>query len=434
MRTPAHANDSSGWIRQTSWLAALTLAGWLAGVRWPDALRNWGIADHRTPFLDLYAILAALDAMRAGADIYAANPFDALNRSHVYSDWWLGLRWFGLTRSNVLTLGIALVGVFGLTAWITARPRKYGETLWLTLVMISPPFMLAVKRANNDLVIFVMLAACGLTASMKSWWRPLMAMACLVLATGLKYFPAGAAIAFLWVRPIRRMPVALFAALALVSLILVSVWSQVPRGRFVVDSGVYAMGAPLLWRDLGWSDASSALPGVLLIVAMAGVFAWSGVTFGLGQKGEPRERMRAAIGCIVLLTCFSAGVNYAYRWIFIVWPAIWIWRQTHDQTVSERQRWAARVACGLIVVCLWVDGLFCLKLNRMPPIAEATLIHMQLVLRAWTQPLHWLLMGLFAGWLLEAGWATLCEWRNEYAKSCPGKFTEPKKSELANEG
>ena len=45
--------------------------------------------------------LAALDATRAGLDPHAVNPLDALRRPHVYSDWWLTLRWLGIGRESL---------------------------------------------------------------------------------------------------------------------------------------------------------------------------------------------------------------------------------------------------------------------------------------------------------------------------------------------
>lgn len=396
--------------RQILLLAALTLAGWFAAALMPQLLSKIGISDYGTPYLDSYAILASLDAMRIGADPHGANPLDPLMRGHVYSDWWLDLRWLGLTRADNFAVGTAWVGSFGLTAWLTIRPKRFAESIAMVFVLISPPVLLALKRANNDLLIFVVLAGCALVASAPKWWRILMAAACLCLATGLKYFPAPAALAFLWVRPIQRTPVAFLTALVAAAVALAAVWMQVDRARFVVGSGVYTMGAPLLFRDLGWEDAASALPGVALILVAGAILAWTRVTAGLLTRGEPAERMRAAIGCIVLLTCFSIGLNYAYRWIFIVWPAIWLLRRSVDRELCSRQRWAALGACGLIGVCLWTDGLFCLWVNMMPAVAERDLWHMQYVLRLWIQPLHWILMFLFAGWLIEAGVSTVREW------------------------
>lgn len=392
------------------WTVVLTLGTWMAGVISPRFLITIGIYDYGRMYLDSYAILAALDAVRAGADPHAMNPLDVLMRPHVYSDWWLGLRWLGLTREQNFLVGTAWAGAFALAIWATARPRNLPEALWLAALMISPPVLLAVNRANNDLVILVLLAGCGLAAAPVGW-RAAVAVACLGLATGLKYFPAPAALAFLWVRPVRRSPAVLLAGLVVVALALASVWTQLDRGRFNIASGIYTMGAPLWWRDLGWTDKASALPSLLLIVVVALALAWSGMTAGLAGRGQPRDRLLAALGAIVLLGCFLAGVNYAYRWIFALWPAIWLWRQAATDSPPGRPRWAARLACALVLLGLWLDGLLCVAINLFfRDQASAMQTHLDLVWRRWTQPLHWMLMMMLAGWLVEGAAATLREW------------------------
>ncbi len=403
-------NTTTPSLRPVGLLATLTLGVWLACAAWPRLLVMLGIYDYGTFYLDSYALLAALDAMRTGADPHAVNALDPLLRYHVYSDWWLALRRLGLTREHNFLVGTAWVGAFAVTAWTTARPRHWREAVWLATLLVSPPVLLAVNRANNDLVIFVVLAGCGVAATATGWGRSLVAVACLALATGLKYFPAPAALAFLWVRPVRRMPAVLLVALLAAGLAFASVWTELDRGRFTVGSGVHVMGAPLWWRDLGWKDTASALPGVLLIVAGAVVLALSRITAGLAARGEPRERLRAALGAIVVLTCFVAGVNYAYRWIFILWPALWLWRQASDRSRANRERWAARSGCVLVGLCLWLDGGLCVAVNLLPPRDPVWVGHVQFIFRQWTQPLHWLLMMLLAGWLLEGGLATVREW------------------------
>jgi hypothetical protein len=407
----AHSNAGPVSPWPLFWTVVLTLGAWMAGVIWPRFLVTLGIYDYGRMYLDSYAILAALDAVRAGADPHGANALDVLMRPHVYSDWWLGLRWLGLTREHNFLVGTAWAGAFGLAIWTTARPRNLPEALWLAALMISPPVLLAVNRANNDLVILVLLAGCGLVAAAPVWWRAAVAVACLGLATGLKYFPAPAALAFLWVRPVRRSPAVLLAGLLVVGLALASVWPQVDRGRFHIASGIYTMGAPLWWRDLGLTDKASALPSLLLLVVPALVLAWSGVTEGLAARGQPRERLLAALGAIVLLVCFLAGVNYAYRWIFALWPAFWLWRQAAGEAPPGRSRWAARLACGLVLLGLWLDGLLCVSVNVFfRDQVQAWQDHLDLIWRRWTQPLHWMLMIMLAGWLAEGAWATLKEW------------------------
>lgn len=413
MKAPAGGPSGADTVplRFVGWVLGLTLAVWMAGAIWPHLLVTFGIYDYGRPYLDSYAVLAALDAVRAGANPHAANPLDPLLRPHVYSDWWLSLRWVGLTREHNFLVGTAWAGAFALTVLGTARPRNLREAFLLAAFLVSPAVMFVINRANNDLVIFVLLAGCALVATASVWWRTALAVACLWLATGLKYFPAPAALAFLWVRPVRRMPAVLLAALVAAGLALAGVWTQVDRSRFTIASGVYTMGAPLWWRDLGWSDKDSTLPSLLVIVLAAGAFALSRVTAGLATQGRPRDRLLAATGAIVLLTCFVAGVNYAYRWIFVLWPAVWLWRQADEGSLLPRQRLAARLGCALVLLCLWLDGGLCLTVNLFfSQYAPDWQNHLDVIWRRWTQPLQWLLMMMLAGWLLEGALATVREW------------------------
>jgi hypothetical protein len=393
------------------WAVGLTLGAWMVGAIWPGLLLTFGISNYGRIYLDSYAVLAAVDAVRAGIDTRLFNPLDAMNRPHVYSDWWLNLRGLGLTREHNFLVGTAWVGGFAVTLFAAARLRRLGEALWLVALLVSPSIMLIINRGNNDLVIFALLTVCALALSATVWWRAALAVACLWLATGLKYFPAAALSAFLWVRPVRRMPLMLLAGLLAVGLALTSVWDEISRGRFLINSGIYTMGAPMLWRDWGWADKDSVLPGLALLVVAASLLVGGKITAGLARQGEPAERRLAAMGAVVLLACFMVGMNYAYRWVFLIWPALWLWRRAGEGELPARQRWAARIACGLVVVCLWGDGCLCAVINTFISYhSPAWLAEVKLVWRIWTQPLHWLLMIMLAGWLLEGALAAGKEW------------------------
>lgn len=402
----------SSWVTgvRRGFPVVVASGAWLAGVFWPQVLVLIGIHDYETRFLDSYAVLAALDAVRAGVDPTVMNRFDPLMRGHVYSDWWLGLRWLGLTRDHNLVVAGVWIAAFAATAWSTMRPRGWGEAVWIAVLLVSPATALVINRANNDLVMFVLLAGCAVGVAHGGMRHAVTAIACLALASGLKFYPVAAALSFLWFRPVRRMPAALLGALVVGALVLISVWSQVERGRFAIGSGIYTMGAPLWWRDLGWSDAQAALPGLLLIIIGATILGSARITTGLASRGDPTLRCLAATGAIVILACFSAGMNYAYRWIFLLWPACWLWREAADGQLPIWRRGMASLACCLIALALWQDGVFCAIVNSLPPQEFAWMEHAQFVFRLWTQPLVWLLMTMLAGWLLEAGWSFAREW------------------------
>lgn len=401
-------------IRWTLLLAALVLLGWMAFAVWPRLLTAVGIADFGRWFLDSHAVLAAGDALRAGLDPNEANPFDPLLRNHKYSDWWHVLGALGLTRDDNFLVGALWVGGFLLAALLTARPAGRGETGWLALFLLSPPVILVVNRANNDLVIFVLLAA-GAAAAGVAWWRRILAALALALATGLKFYPVAAAGAMLWVRPARRMPVGLALALLAAVIALASVWPQVVRGQFFVESSLHTFGAALLVRDLGGHDDLARWLAPLAVGLGGLALALGGFTTGLARRDDGRLPLLAAMGLIVLLACFAAGVSYAYRWIFAWWMALWLWREAGSAAGPIRARRTARVACLLLAACLWLDGSLSFMVNRvLPPLGSvAEMAALQRHWRLATQPLHWGLMALFAGWLLEAVAQIGREWWTE---------------------
>jgi hypothetical protein len=183
------------------------------------------------------------------------------------------------------------------------------------------------------------------------------------------------------------------------------------RAQFLISAGVHTMGAPLLGRDFGWPDSVSRNIGVLVLVAGAVVLALGRFTTGLASRGGLRERVLAVVGTVPLLACFVSGVNYAYRWIFIFWIALWLWRQATAPAGPGRETATARLACVLVVLCLWLDGLLCFACNRLVRLSPEQFAAIDVPWRLFTQPLHWLLMVLLAGWLLEGALAIVREWR-----------------------
>ncbi|SDS09092.1 hypothetical protein [Opitutus sp. GAS368] len=397
-------------VNPTLLLAVICLTGWMACVLWPKILTSLGLAAYGMTYLDSYAILAAVDVVRAGGDPYIVNPLDPLGRWHVYSDWWLALRWLGLGRADNFLVGSSWIAAFALSCWLAVKPRNLREVGWMAAVLLSPPVLLAFLRANNDLVIFVLIALVGVAAAGAGGLRQLLAVGALVLATGLKYYPALAAPAFLWTRPLRRRPVLVAVAVAAAGLTLFEVAPQMARAKFRIDSGVHTMGAPLLGRDLGWSEQASQGLSVVVLALGALALVRTRCTTGLASRGEPRELMLATLGTILLLACFMAGVNYAYRWIFIFWMALWVWRQAAPGMGTRRETRTAQVACVLLMFALWSDGALCVFFNRIMPLLPSQFAGFDAPWRLLTQPLHWALMMLFAGWLLEGVLATVREW------------------------
>lgn len=386
-------------------LLSLVVAGLSVIALFPHILMLLGLPDYGHWFLDSYAILAASDAVRVGMDPHAANPLDALMRSHVYSDWWLLLGRLGLTREHNFWFGGLCVLGFLAVGLATVKPRSYGESLALVAVMLSPPFLLAMSRANNDLVIFALLGA-GLWLVRgrgdERWALVGMGML-LILAAGLKYYPVVGVLAFMLVaRPLRTWLVAGFVMGAAAGAVLWFERAAIARAMFRLPDSIFLFGAPVLWRSLGIEGGWVAPLSALLLLAGAWLLMWRGWTKGLASSGAETyaDSLAFGLGAVLLTGCFLAGASYAYRWIFGLWLWPWLWSQAG---VGDR---GARWALALLLVSLWSDGVYCLVINLQ--LVSFTLTGDMLWIQFAQLP-HWLLLAMLAGWLVEAAVATGCE-------------------------
>jgi hypothetical protein len=114
---------------------------------------------------------------------------------------------------------------------------------------------------------------------------------------------------------------------------------------------------------------------------------------------DERERLAFAVGALLLLACFVAGISFGYRWVFALWLAPWLWRQPF-------------IVRALLTAVVWMDGLFCFLVNTLVgPMELARLHRWETVWGRFSQPLVWLLMAVLAGSLLEAALAQWAELR-----------------------
>ena len=381
-----------------------TLAGLLTFILVPRIQFELGIASYGRWFLDSYAILASNDAVAAGLDPYRANPLDDLHRPHSYSHWWFLLGQLGLTRADNFNFGGLCILACVAVALGGLRPRTWGETLWYVLLLLCPPFLMAVNRANNDLVVFAVLGAGALILYRPDLWRWVVVLGAVALATGLKFYPAVAGAGLLLVRPTRRFWLGLLLSGAVLALVAVNIWSDFGRAVIPVPSGVYSFGAPLLWNDLGWSKRAMKFGTVGILLALGYVFQRRGLTVGLASDDSPiADRLRFLWAGVLLLVCFMVGISYSYRWIFVIWSAPWLWEVMHSSAYSPARRCGAFLASALLLFGVWSDGLFCIVVNTFfIPVAPDEMDRWQLSWRMWTQPLIWLLMGMLTGWILDA--------------------------------
>lgn len=391
------------------WLAVL--AGYCLLALFPLVKRRFGIFDQGMWFLDSYAILASSDAVRAGLDPSQPNPLDVFQRQHSYSNWWFLLGDAGFTREDNFLVGGSWVAAFLVAALAGLRPQGWRHSALGALALLSPPVVLAVNRANNDLVVYALLAV-GLWGMREARPGRLVLFALmLVVATGLKFYPFIAGAALLAVRPPRLGLFATLLSLLAAGLTLAAVWTDFRKAVFPAPMEVYTFGAPLIFRDLGWTGFAPLLAGMLLIGLAAVICAWRGWVIRLDDpQQELRARLAFGVGATLLVGCFLAGISHAYRLIFVLFLLPLLWRTASGPVV----RWLG----GLLAALLWLDGLYCLVTNLfIGPMPLEELVRRQVIWRFATQPLTWAAMAVLAGSLLALALATGRDWRRQMAQA-----------------
>ncbi len=354
-------------MRAQAWwfLLVFIVCGVMAVFAWkPGLFYSLGINTYGRWFHDTFAILASNDAAAYGIDVYLPNPLDYFHRPHVYSNWWLYLGSFGLTRSDTVWLSITLDAMFLISAIIFLRPKTRGEMLWYLAVLLSPPVLLAINRANNDLVVFLVLFA--LPAILKSPSRlvRLCAPFLIAVATGLKYYPLAAAGLLLlgndW-KELRARSV-IFGLLML--LVTVSLAEDLLRfGKIAPHTeGLITFGATAIPMTLG-----SAWKGWPVVTWVLGAVIFLGLYRGakVASESEPdEEELRFLLGAMLLAACFWLGMNHGYRWVFALWLAPYLWRERQRKLPGSETRRLVRLSGVLLIAVLWTDSLIAWVLNR----------------------------------------------------------------------
>ncbi len=311
-------------------LYAIMAGLWLSGAHslYFGALRLLGVEPFAFPFLDTHAVLAAAECARRGIEVYLANPCDALGRPHAYSPVWLSIVPGALGVRATGWVGASLDLLFLLSLAAVLRPRTAKELLILGLAAVSPMTVYALERANNDLVVFLLVIFGAIVLTMPRRYR-LFSYCPFVAAGLLKYYPL--ALLVLAAREGRRDRLAIAAA-AILALLLFGVlfYPELSASLVTIPAAASYFTDAFSARNLpfGFGEAlGEGMSRTLIVGSLLG--ALSGLAVArtirtvrlLGREQidwTASEAQMLAIGGLLVAACFFAGQNVNYRGIFLL--------------------------------------------------------------------------------------------------------------------
>jgi hypothetical protein len=315
----------------------------------------------------------------------------------VYPRVWLLLRWFGLNQAHTFPFGAFIVLGFLASLLLLTGRITVGQGTMLTIAVCSPAVMLAIERANMDLVVFsimtlsVLLWRNGVRA--REVCSPLMVL----LAALSKLYPVVGLPAFCFGRARRSALAAATASLIFIVYALttradiLSVVANAPQGEYnsygarILMARLYHVFVPAPWQ--GRSALAQILALTPLFVVGSSIWAWTRLRHKASGGQAPTltgNLLSFYFGALLFLGTFAAGNNFDYRLVFLllVFPQLfeWIGVRRDDSNVS-----LSAVTLAMILVLLWI-GALSKPLNTADELVSWTVAGLLLFLLARTIP------------------------------------------------
>jgi hypothetical protein len=325
-----------------------------------DVLRFAGIEPFRFPFLDIHAVLAAAECQRQGVEVYLSNPCDALGRPHVYSPLWLAVTPSFVGTKATAWVGLSLDLLFILSLAAVLRPRASRDILVHGLAVLSPMTVYALERANNDVVVFLLILCGGMLFMARRPYR-LYSYALLLVAGMLKYYPI--VLLVLLARERRRDTLAVVIAMSVTLISFGSYFhtelgkalANIPAPSYFSDS-FSAQNLPFGFGEALGDGFSRTVIDVSLLGALLTIAAVRALrTIRLLDREKldwnEKEMQWLAIGGMLITTCFVAGQNIDYRGIYfllLVPGLVQLHRSSRETPI--RQLWAQMIAAALFLM------------------------------------------------------------------------------------
>jgi len=314
-------------------------------------------------FLDMAAVTAAIEGHGDGLNVLVANPYDPLERVHIYSPLWLLGAEVGLTRLDTSWIAaLSIISYLALTVYIIRAGNWVASTVTV-LFLLSPALLLGMERANTDLIAYGLIVLAIIFASKeKLVWHGL-ASAFLLVSSLAKFYPFFCLVLFLFyflVTTKWKESVVYSVSLAIFFTYIFANFETIELivGNIPNVTGKSTFGGETLFDRIGLSLSLHTrivtylgfAISILLAFALAGRL---NINWG---KNNRLQCYTYFIGVGLLLFCFVVGNSFDYRNIYglLMLPLLLAWL-TCNGSGGSLNRLIAVVCLFGFVFTIWAE-------------------------------------------------------------------------------
>lgn len=331
-------------------LSLLTLLLALVCIEYLDLWRTIGIPHFKDKwFIDFHALVAAAECDAQGLNTFLTNPCDPFNRVHVYSRVWFLLDDLGISSNNFRFWGAVVSSTFVLTYLIILKPNNLWQLAVTTCLLLSPAVLLGIERANNDLIIFSLLAlSCYLNLSQHKL-NQLFSYILLVLSAAIKFYPLVAFCIYLFTSKSRVKFWIITTITTVLTLIVIAItYTDFQQMRLPTPSNRWTFGARYILQipfpELPYFKIILAC--WLLIFIMAFVFTKT------QEEHSPRKpdfkTTLFIIGSSISLFTFISANNYDYRCVFLLFCVPFLFERCEIKELCSNTIITILIMCTIV--------------------------------------------------------------------------------------
>lgn len=292
------------------------------------------------PFADLITVTHSVDCVRSGQDPYTYTAFDPWGRRFNYPFVWIRIfDGLGLTSNTTNFIGLSFVPLFYLAIALTIVPRRRLSRLELfayLLILLSPPVLLLLERANVDIIIFLLLCLFILLAKSNNYFTKTCSYWIVYFATILKVFPVFALSAIALTHPKKREFIAMLivsACLVLIYVIvnfdaLITISENTPRfSAYSYGRNVLAYKILSLWSlERGAYTEMTTTAAFILSILLSLLVGKFYLRFHIQASTNSgfKYSLMFMIGSAIYAGTFFIGNNFDYRLAFLIFTVPWL--------------------------------------------------------------------------------------------------------------